>query len=274
MHDTSDAYGTLRRLQAYGEPPRRERRPLSKKQREILERDALILEKARQILLERGYYGLTMDRLADASDCPKGTMYQRFGCKEDIVLALAAQCLGGRVAMMQRGTAYDGRARERMAALGEAVGLHSRLNPDDSRILHIATGPIREKGSTSRLATVAWLEKQAIDLVRQIIEDAKAQGDLMLKGEATAEELAFALWALVDGSYTLVESGIPQAALGITDPFYRTWRVYNSLADSYGWQPLFQEWDWEETLANVRRKVFPDESQQLYGKNAWYGDGR
>ena len=85
--------------------------------------------------------------------------------------------------------------------------------------------------------------------------------------------MAFALWALVDGSYTLIWTGIPHDLLGMPNPFQQVWWTCNLLADGYGWQPLFAEWDWEETLARVRRTIFPDEAQEVYGQGYWYGDG-
>lgn len=247
-------------------------RRLSPRQREIRERERLILDVAREMLIERGYYGLTMDRIAEQAECPKGTMYQRFGCKEDIVMALACQCLENRLAMMRRGVAFEGRARERLMAMGEAVGLYTRLHPGDSRILHIATGPIREKASPERLAAMIQVENDSVALLEGVLRDAIAEGDLDLHGEATVEEIVLGLWSLVDGSYVLIESGIPETILGIHDPFHRMWRAVNRFADGYGWRPLFSEWDYEETMARIRQAVFPDEGQELYGKGVWYGD--
>ena len=35
---------------------------------------------------------------------------------------------------------------------------------------------------------------------------------------------------------------------------------------------LMEEQDWEETLAQIRRSIFPEEAQRLYGEGCWYGD--
>lgn len=245
---------------------------LSPKQREIREREEGILRCARDLLLERGYFGITMDMIAEASECPKGTMYQRFGCKEDIVLTLAYRCLEERTVMMRRAAAFKGRSRERAAALGEAVGLYSRLHPDDSRILHAANGAIREKATPHRVAALVQLENQSIDLLRIILRDAVLERDLELDGESTIEEITFIIWALVDGCFTLIESGVPGAVLGIPDPFSRLFHGFCILADGYKWRPLYAEWDYLETLANVRKSVFPEEAKLLYGEGQWYGD--
>ncbi len=246
---------------------------VSPKQQKLIDRDALILEVAREMLLERGYFGLTMDRLAQASNCPKGTMYQRFGCKEDIILALALQSLEGRSAMVVRAAAFDGKTRERVLALGEAVALFERLHPDESRILHTATGPIREKASIRRVVALREEEHAAVGMLRTLLQEAVIKGELLLDREgATIEEMTFAIWALVEGSLTLIESGVPNNTLGIEDPFTRMFRAFNVLADGYGWHPLFHERDWEEMLADVRRTIFPEEAQIVYGFGNWHGD--
>ena len=76
----------------------------------------------------------------------------------------------------------------------------------------------------------------------------------------------------MDGSYTLIESGVTRNSLGLSNPITGMYHVFNVLADGYGWQPLFHEHDYEETLANVRKTVFPEEAQALYGAGNWYGD--
>lgn len=247
---------------------------MSPRQRARHERDLLILAAAKQILLERGYYGLTMDRVAERCECPKGTMYQRFASKEDIIIALALQCLRHRLDMVHRASAFSGRPRERMTAIGEAVGLYSRLYPDDSRVLHAATGPIREKASAFRVAELIRSEAETVAVLRGILEDAVTCGDLCLAGEIRIEALVFAFWSLVEGSYTMIESGVPENALGIQNPFYEIWNVYIRLADSYGWKPLHTLPEWKDRLAEVRRSVFPEEAQRLYGAGNWHGDER
>lgn len=245
---------------------------LSTRQRQVRARDAVVLEKARELLLTEGYFGMTMDAIAEASNFPKGTIYQRFTCKEDVLLALASQCIEKRLDMVRRGGSYPGRPRARMAAVGEAVALFVRLYPDDSRIIHNAGGPIREKGSPERVEALTRLERGTFRFVNGIVSDAVAQGDLDLVNGLTVEHVTFAVSALVEGSYAMMENGIPQNALGIAYPVQEMSRAYDRLADAFGWRPLFAEWDWEEVVAQIRRTIFPEESQQVYGPGCWYGD--
>ena len=247
-------------------------RTLSRRQQEILDRENTILESARTVLLAEGYYGLTMDRIAEAAECPKGTLYLRFSSKEDVIIALALRSFDRRLSMVRRGASYPGRARERMVGMGEGVALFARLHPNDSRILHTAGGPIREKASPERVAAMHRVENETFAFARSILADAVGQGDLHLEGDNSVERMAFAFSALVDGAYALMENAVPQEALAIAHPVKELWWIFNRMADVYGWRPFLEEQDWEETLAEIRRSIFPEEAQRLYGTGCWYGD--
>src|SRR3984885_3865421 len=87
---------------------------LTRKQREIQGREGRILEVARTMIVEDGYHGLSMDRIAEALEYSKGTIYQHFSCKEDILMALANQAIERRLEMFRRAAAFRGKSRERM----------------------------------------------------------------------------------------------------------------------------------------------------------------
>ena len=67
---------------------------LTRKQREIREREQLILDVARDMLLTRAYLGVTMDRIAQEIEYSNGTVYQHFSNKEDVLVASAGGVAG------------------------------------------------------------------------------------------------------------------------------------------------------------------------------------
>ena len=110
---------------------------LTRKERQRLEREQRILEVASQLLLERGYLGLTMDRIAREIEYSKGTIYQHFSCKEEIILALALQTMEKRKELFQRASSFRGRSRERLQAIGVAAELFVRLYSDHFKVEQI-----------------------------------------------------------------------------------------------------------------------------------------
>src|SRR5271165_2360473 len=100
---------------------------LTRKQREVRQRETALLGIARKMLIEQGYAGLSMDQLAESTEYSKGTIYQHFSTKEDLVTALAIESMERRVELFLRAEQFVGRSRERMLAIGVADEIFSLL---------------------------------------------------------------------------------------------------------------------------------------------------
>src|SRR6266704_4879694 len=61
-------------------------RSLKEKQRK--EREALILQAAEEVLMEKGYHETSIDEIAARVGIAKGTVYLHFPSKEDLVVAI------------------------------------------------------------------------------------------------------------------------------------------------------------------------------------------
>src|SRR5205807_2789923 len=65
--------------------------PRSLKERQRQEREALILQVAEEVLVEKGYHETSMDEIAARVGIAKGTVYLHFPSKEDLVVAVFAR---------------------------------------------------------------------------------------------------------------------------------------------------------------------------------------
>jgi len=239
---------------------------LSRKQRELQAREQAILRAARRLLLERGYHGLTMERIAEAIEYSKGTVYQHFHCKEEVISTVAKQSLEEQVAMEMRALHFPGRPRERMVAIGEAVRLFTLLHTEEVRILQIIqTQAIREKSSEAIQEAMKAIEFRNQKLLASVIQEAVAQGDLVLSGGTRPAEMAFTLWSIVVGGYVTIIREIPLSELHIDNPVDVIMHACDVLGDGYGWRPLSTEWDYEATRHEVRRTLFPEETRCVLG---------
>src|SRR5262249_55817619 len=144
-------------------------RTLTRKQREVHDREARILDLARSMIVEDGYHGLSMDRIAEAMEYSKGTIYQHFSCKEEIVIALLNQTMERRLDLFRRAAAYRGGSRERITAIGVAAELFFQLYPDH---LHteqtIRVSSVREKTSEQRRLCLESCEARCSEVVRGV----------------------------------------------------------------------------------------------------------
>jgi AcrR family transcriptional regulator len=62
--------------------------PRSLKEKQRQEREALILQAAEEVLMEKGYYETSIDEIAARVGIAKGTVYLHFPSKEDLVIAI------------------------------------------------------------------------------------------------------------------------------------------------------------------------------------------
>ncbi|MCA8920171.1 MAG: TetR/AcrR family transcriptional regulator [Planctomycetes bacterium] len=239
----------------------------TRKQQAREAREDLILREAQAILLERGYLGLTMDRIAQATDYSKGTIYQHFPNKEEVVMALVTQTSSRRSAMFERAATFRGRSRERMAAIGQAAELFVRLYPDHMRSEQIVrAASVRDKTTPERRRVLEACESRCMNVAKGVVRDAIAAGDLELDPERVPE-LAFGLWSMHFGAFNLAVAEWPLDELGVDDPLASLRVNQHVLLDGYGWQPLFAgAFDWDATNARIAHEVFAGEWARLAGE--------
>lgn len=239
---------------------------LTRKQRELAQRENLVLETARRILLESGYTGLTMERVAQAAEYSKGTIYNHFRCKEAIVAELACRVLHGKAVFIERAATCKGRSRERLAAISEAATLFARLYAEDMRIMQILQSQVfMRKIPQKQRERVRGQERRALNAVMGVIRDALAQGDMPAERVAGSlcEELAFGICCVIDGGHSMVSRHETLEDLGPRDPHLAIAHVVDWLADGCGWRPLSVEVDFDAVRERVRTVVFEEENRRL-----------
>jgi len=241
----------------------------SRKQREIAERHELILDVARELLLDGGYLGLTMDRVAARTEYSKGTIYQHFKNKEELVLALTVQTGGQRAALFERAATFRGRPRERFAAVGLAAELHFLLHPDHFKCEHIVrTSSIKDKIPPERHHELQLCEHRCVGAAMGIVRDGIASGDLELPGGLGPGDLTWGVWTMSVGAFSIMAAGLG-SELGIEEPLRALRQNQNRLLDGYGWRPLASEHDYEATRDRIKQELFAEECRPLGPEAAW-----
>ena len=76
--------------------------PISLKERQREERAALILQAAYDVLVERGYYEVSMDEIAARVGISKGALYLHFAGKEALLARLLEQEIAGYLALIDQ----------------------------------------------------------------------------------------------------------------------------------------------------------------------------
>ncbi|MCA9083419.1 MAG: TetR/AcrR family transcriptional regulator [Planctomycetaceae bacterium] len=238
------------------------------KKQAILLREQRILELARRMVLKGGYHGLSLESLAESLGVSRGTIYNHFRCKEEIILALLVETMNKRREMFQRAAAHRAVPRLRLAAVGVAAELFVRLFPDHFHVEQIVkSDSIWNKTTEERRALVRSCQLQCVGIVAGIVRDAVAQGHLDLPSSITPEGLVFGLWSMSEGAYSIIATSEALTELGIAEPFLAIRQNIHRLLDGFGWTPLSREVDLPEATEVILRQIFPDEFAML--KQPW-----
>jgi AcrR family transcriptional regulator len=230
---------------------------ITRKQREIHQREVQILDVARRILNTDGYIRLNMDRIAEEIEYAKGTVYQHFSSKEDIIVALNIVMHEKMEELFQQAASFQAASRQCMTAVGVASNLMNRLYPDHQHIERITGNPaILEKARPERRERIQKLEGACIGVLSEIVQRGVTGGDLQLPTGVHPEDLVFGLWAMSSGGYDIIASGIDLIDSGVPDPMGALWLNFSMLMDGYGWKPLSHEDDWRETRHRAWNELF------------------
>ncbi len=230
------------------------------KKRQIELREARLLEKAGEILLNEGLAELTMERLAEELETAKGTIYNHFPNREEVLLTLAVKAINKRLALFDTASMSQGNPKERMLAVNVACEIYVVHYPQYFMVENIVRhSAIWDRGSEDRRNLLKSEEGRCMTLVSGIVRAAIASGDLKLPAGISPEEMALSMWSLTYGSYLINITSPSLKDIGIHD-VYRAVRVgCCKTVDGYGWKPLWTEEEHAQKFTKIRETVFPDE---------------
>lgn len=217
-----------------------------------LQREQRLLQLAQQVLQQDGFAGFTMDRLTALSDVSKGTLYNHFSSKEDVLTALSVDSLQRLLQQFRQAIKFNGHSRERALALHYAYHTFSAAEPTLFLcLLSAATPGIIEKSSAERLAQRQLLEMQLLQLCQQVLTEALQDGSLSLPAGVELEQWSFIHWALAFGCNALF---VPLRQLGLFAGLQSSQvNLYsiNLLFDGMAWQPLSSAWDYQDSWQRI-----------------------
>jgi AcrR family transcriptional regulator len=235
----------------------------TRKKREMERRTAEILSVARPILLGEGFQALSMDRVAARMEYAKGTIYNHFRNKEEIVLALAHQGMQLRQALFARAVQIDRPSRIKLMGVGAACEYFVSNCFDHFRIEQLLRQEnIWDKSSAESQNLIRSCEGCCIGMVASVVEDAIQAGDLQPPTGMNPQEIVFGFWALSYGSQSLAHTSPSLQASGIRNPIQAMRIHISSLCNGLGWQPI-RTWQEDLQLMESVHAEFAKDFQQL-----------
>ena len=167
-----------------------------RKEREKEDRRRLILDRAKELILERGVPALSMQDIADAAELSKATLYLYFPSKEALlseILDDAAQAFTDYVETRIAGVTSG------LAALRTLWGSYLSLFGESADIF-VLTGIKNYSGGEGEAGEPVWPKNRMVELIARVLASGVADGTLMpeLDTRQLAETAMTIAMAIID----------------------------------------------------------------------------
>jgi len=185
---------------------------MSTQQAEPVPHKERLLRQGMRYFYDRGFHGTTVDAILEASGVPKGSFYHHFGSKEVFARAVLTRYTEFQLALLDRWASEpDLSTTDRLGRyVDELVELFVRsgyrracLAGKLSTEVAVGSDAFREQIGASLLA---WREHLAA-----LLSQGQERGDV--RTDRTAEELATAILALIQGTFVLCIATRDEGAL-------------------------------------------------------------
>jgi len=228
-------------------------------------REQVLLDTALEMITEYGVAALTMDKLVSRVPYSKGTVYNHFSSKEDLLIGLCNNSMKGMLEMFQRLATFDGSSRERMLGIGFAYMLYTYLYPAKFMLVITAKTPsVSEKTSLARQDEHQNLDNKLLGVALEIIEDAVAKGELHLGTNRQPEQVAFSVWAMCFGTIALLSENVERCSARSDLSLEREVVNHaNLVLDGLNWLPLSHQTDTGNLIERLKSGPFKPEIELL-----------
>lgn len=233
---------------------------VSRKQQLKIQRELELIEIARNIIENESLAALTMDKLTAQCDYSKGTVYNHFSCKEDLLVAVSNEGLRDLQGIFSKLDDFEGNGREQMIGLQLAYLYFSKLYPSQFLcVLSVKNPAILKRTSDARkqqqLALEIALESRAKDIVEKALKDQ----ELVLKNGQGSKQVTFANWSQSFGALVLVNAAESLVGLQGIDVGKEFFINAFTLNDGFNWKPLSHEFDYLSAIERLKKRVFFEE---------------
>jgi len=192
-------------------------------------RDRLILTVAKQMLADGGLPSLSMQAIADHTEYSKGTIYQHYGCKEDVVARMVIDCGQNLVRCIEEALAKGNSPREKIVLVSSVFFMNRKNEPVLSPLVgNIQSADFKAKISRPLQDQIAQVDAQMLQSALQLF-DGVAGFDEQKKLDAT-----FGWWSMQWGVLDILVNQWDLDQLGFSDPEQRYFRNLHIYLDGLG----------------------------------------
>jgi AcrR family transcriptional regulator len=206
--------------------------PVKSSERKIQERhhrDLLILSVARSLLAEQGVEGLSMQAIANSTDYSKGTIYQHYHCKEDVITKLVSLSGIKLVAMIDEALKQGKSLRHKIMLISAVFFMNARQQPEISSLVSMVKSPqFQGKISAENKVLIAELDHAILSRIMNLFVEDTGFNCQQVK------DAAFGWWSMKWGVQNVLLNEWETETLGFTEPLEFFFRSLNVFLNGFG----------------------------------------
>lgn len=213
----------------------------TRKIKERQARDDLILSVASDLLKTQGLLGLSMQAIADCTDYSKGTIYQHYACKEDILAKLVIRCGCSLIDLMKIALKEGQSLRHKVVLASAAFLINAEQFPETAVLVSKAKSPDFQEKLHASIQSEMAANEQAI--LQQVIELFSSYENFDCE---KVKDAAFGWWAMKWGVQDVLSNGWETERLGFSDPREYFFRSLHIFLDGLGVSPIEHRYSWSD----------------------------
>lgn len=209
----------------------------TRKAKEWQSREDLFVQVALTLIDSSGFNALSLDKIASHADYSRGTVYNHFESREDLILELGLRALAEQTHWLQHACGFPGSNREKVLTMHLAYQVFASHKPVLFQSLVSAKAPpVLSRASADRLARKQELEAAITAIVDALIAKAIELGELKLAPHMPAFSVSFGNWALGLG-LAMLRLGAPQSpsVARVPESEMVMLMLISALLDGLGW---------------------------------------
>lgn len=234
----------------------------------LQERELEIILAALNFAEQESVHTLTMDKLAARLPYSKGTLYNHFHGKEDLLLGVCNHSMAVLHDLFQRASRLEQDSRSKISACLLGYLLYAIESPVRFKlVLDAKNHGFAEQVSAERFEEHKRLDLEIFGMVLQIIEEAIERGEMTPPNGVTPPQIAFAGWATGFGSIALLLA--EDCLCGGRSEMVLPREMFTNISimlDGLQWQPLHNERHFAPICEALIETEFADEYQRVRAK--------
>lgn len=176
-----------------------------RKQRQFEKREALILETARKLFLQKGFVNFTLDDIADEIEYSKGTIYSHFESKEEIYARILMEQLNVLHLYLQEAVNNSQNTEDGIKRCLDAYLTFYTQHKEYFRLLFFIDMVSAGLRIPHQLLKEIQMKKHAcLSELERVLKKGKEAKELA--GNLNETKIAMVLWGMLNGMLQLAES--------------------------------------------------------------------